>query len=87
MGLNEKCPKHENDHPSFLCPDAEEKIKKGVYWHFKGKDYLVLEVMILYIPFYGKFQMLVRPKAMFLEEVNRPECNYKGPRFLYVGEF
>ena len=72
-----------------------EKIRKGVYRHFKGNQYLVLgeathsetrEVLVLYIPLYGKFQILVRPKEMFFDEVDRPELNYKGPRFRYIGE-
>ena len=72
-----------------------ERIKKGIYQHFKGNGYLVLgevthsetrEILVLYIPLYGKFQMFVRPKAMFLEEVNEPGLNYTGPRFRYIGE-
>ncbi|MEK7197884.1 MAG: DUF1653 domain-containing protein [Patescibacteria group bacterium] len=72
-----------------------EKIRKGIYQHFKGNRYLVLgevtnsetrETLVLYIPLYGNFQMLVRPKAMFLDDVDKPELNYKGLRFRYVGE-
>lgn len=71
------------------------KIEKGVYRHFKGKDYLVLgevshsesqETLVLYAPLYGRFRLIVRPKAMFLEEVDKPEYNYKGPRFQYIDE-
>ena len=73
------------------------KIKKGVYRNFKGKNYLVLrevpdatngstEPMILYIQLYGNYQEMVRKKSEFLEEVDRPDFNYKGPRFQYVGE-
>ena len=69
------------------------EIKKGRYRHYKGKDYLVIgevthsetnECLVLYIPLYGEFRMFVRPKNMFLEEVDMPAYNYKGPRFLLV---
>ncbi len=76
-----------------------EKIKKGVYEHFQGRQYLVLgevthsetrEVLVLYIPLYGKFKMFVRPKTMFFDEVDReldkPKEHYRGPRFRYAGE-
>ena len=66
------------------------EIIKGRYRHYKEKDYLVLgeathsetgEQMILYVPLYGTFRMMVRPKEMFLGGVDSPENNYKGPRF------
>jgi len=72
-----------------------EGVIKGIYQHFKGKYYLVLgiayhsesiEPMVLYVPLYGDLRLIVRPKAMFFEEVDKPEYNYKGPRFQYVGK-
>ena len=73
------------------------KIKRGVYRNFKGKNYLVIKEvpdatngstgpMVLYIQLYGDFQEMVRKKSEFLEEVDRPDFNYKGPRFRYIGE-
>ena len=72
-------------------------IKKGIYQHFKGEDkkYLVLEtainseteeVMVVYRALYGDYQLCVRPLKMFTEEVDKPEHNYKGPRFKLVKE-
>jgi hypothetical protein len=52
----------------------------GIYKHFKGDKYLVLgvvrhsetkEEMVLYRQLYGEGELWVRPKAMFLEEVDR----------------
>ena len=71
----------------------------GIYYHFKDPDklYEVMgiafnteteEEMVLYKPLYKDAiaQYCVRPKTMFLEEVDRPEIPYKGPRFIYVRE-
>jgi hypothetical protein len=30
--------------------------------------------------------LFVRPRAMFLEEVDKPELGYRGPRFVFVRE-
>lgn len=69
------------------------EIKKGRYRHYKGKEYVVIgevahsetkERMVLYIPLYGEFRMFVRPKDMFLETVDMPEYNHKGPRFRFI---
>ena len=71
------------------------EIRKGIYQHYKGKQYLVLgevthsetiEPMVLYIPLYGEFRMFARPKDMFLEEIDKPEHHYKGPRFRFVAQ-
>jgi len=52
----------------------------GIYKHFKGDKYLVLgvvrhsetkEEMVLYRQLYGEGELWVRPKAMFLEKVDR----------------
>jgi hypothetical protein len=76
------------------------QIKKGIYKHFKGMEVEVIgmalhseteEEMVVYIhadPAKGKDAntMWVRPVNMFLEEVDKPEIGYKGPRFTYVRE-
>lgn len=76
------------------------EIKKGIYRHFKGTEVEVIgvalhsetqEQMVVYIhpdPMKGKEAntMWVRPIAMFLEKIDKPEIGYKGPRFAYVRE-
>ena len=71
------------------------KIKLGIYEHFKGKRYKVLDVakhsetfdeMVVYEALYENevSKLWVRPLAMFLEKVE-----FKGkkvPRFTYVGK-
>jgi hypothetical protein len=75
-------------------------IKKGIYKHFKGTEVEVIgvalhsetmEEMVVYIhpdPVKDKEgnTLWVRPINMFLEEVDKPEIGYKGPRFSYVKE-
>lgn len=68
----------------------------GIYYHFKDPDkhYEVLgiafnteteEDMVVYRPLYEcDKEFFVRPKAMFLEEVDKPELGYKGPRFIFI---
>ncbi len=69
--------------------------RQGLYRHFKGKLYLVHGVarhsetgerLVVYRPLYGSFELMVRPEIMFVEEVDKPENNYKGPRFQFVSE-
>lgn len=69
------------------------KIKNGKYKHFKGAEYEVLgtakhsetqEEFVVYRALYGNGELWVRPVEMFVEEVEKPEYNYKGPRFEYV---
>lgn len=76
------------------------ELKKGIYRHFKGTEVEVIgvalhsetmEEMIVYnhpdsVKGKSKNSMWVRPVAMFLETVDKPELNYKGPRFTYVRE-
>lgn len=68
-------------------------IKPGKYRHFKGKEYRVigvashsetLEPMVVYQALYGEGGLWVRPAAMWDEWVERED--YKGPRFIYIGE-
>ncbi|VVB81440.1 Uncharacterised protein [uncultured archaeon] len=68
-------------------------VKKGKYQYYKGNYYEVigeakhsetLEEMIIYKALYGEGQIWVRPKKMFLENVN---VNGKDvPRFKPVLE-
>lgn len=76
-----------------------ETIRRGIYYHFKdpAKEYEVLgiafnteteEKMVLYRPLYPNAiaEFCVRPLAMFMEEVDKPELGYKGPRFVFIRE-
>jgi hypothetical protein len=66
-------------------------MKSGRYRHYKGNEYIVLEVakhsetleeMVVYRQDYGEQGLWVRPKEMFLEtvEVDGQEV----PRFQFV---
>ncbi|MDP2816641.1 MAG: DUF1653 domain-containing protein, partial [Rectinemataceae bacterium] len=46
------------------------------------------ENMVVYKPLYegAIAELFVRPLSMFLEEVDKPELGYKGPRFVKTGE-
>jgi hypothetical protein len=72
-----------------------EEPAPGVYYHFKHPEhrYTVLgialhteteEQMVVYRRHHDQ-ELFVRPLAMFLEEVDKPEYGYTGPRFVYVG--
>lgn len=70
-------------------------MKKGIYKHFKGNEYEVIDVafdsetqeeVVVYRALYGERKLWVRPLSMFLEEVDKPEIPYKGPRFVFVRE-
>lgn len=74
-----------------------QTLKRGVYQHFKDKSmiYEVLgtglhtetnEMYAVYRGLYGDFQLYIRPINMFLESVDKPELNYKGPRFIFIKE-
>jgi hypothetical protein len=67
----------------------------GIYYHFKHPEHLYTvlgialhteteEKMVVYQRNTDQ-ELFVRPLDMFLEEVDKPEFNYKGPRFIYVG--
>ncbi len=79
-------------------PLNRDSLKPGVYRHFKGNHYHVLgvaentetgEFTVVYIPQYGvhKGKLANRELQMFLDEVDRPEIAYKGPRFALIEEF
>lgn len=69
---------------------------RGIYHHFKdpAKEYEVLgtafhtetkELLVIYRPLYEtEYELFARPVAMFLEEVDKPEQGYRGPRFIRV---
>ncbi|OHA47027.1 MAG: hypothetical protein A3A80_01205 [Candidatus Terrybacteria bacterium RIFCSPLOWO2_01_FULL_44_24] len=69
----------------------ENKLKLGIYEHYKGNRYEVvgvakhsetLEEMAVYRALYGEGQIWVRSLRMFLEDV---EINgNKLPRFTYI---
>lgn len=74
-----------------------EDLKGKVVKHFKGKLYLVVDVvkhsenmeeLVLYKALYGEFGLFVRPKDMFLSEVDKvkyPNCKQKY-RFQLINE-
>jgi len=74
---------------------AEEltcSIATGRYRHYKGKDYEVLGVArhseteedyVVYRTLYGNFDLWIRPKAMFVEQVAVDGVTMA--RFQYIG--
>lgn len=70
------------------------EIKRGIYRHYKGKDYIVFGVathseteerLVVYRSLYGEYRLTVRPLSMFAEEVE-----YEGevlPRFRLIHSF
>ena len=67
-------------------------MKTGRYRHYKGREYIVLgvarhseteEEMVVYRQDYGDRSLWVRPKAMFLQTVERD--GQSVPRFAYMG--
>ena len=73
--------------------DAMKHVKPGVYQHYKGPEYEVLDVvrhseteeeLVLYRPLYGERALWVRPFAMFVESVVVDGAEV--PRFRYVRE-
>jgi len=69
------------------------EFKIGKYKHFKGKEYQVisvakhsetLEEYIIYQALYGEKAVWIRPKAMFLETIERD--GKIMPRFEYIGD-
>ena len=69
-------------------------VEKGKYRHYKNKDYYVIgcaihtetgEEFIVYRALYGDEQLWIRPKSMFISEV---DLNGETvPRFRYVGPY
>lgn len=68
-------------------------IKDGVYKHYKGYLYRVIDIatntetledMVVYYALYDDHKIWVRPLGMFLEEIEMN--NKKIPRFEYLPE-
>lgn len=69
------------------------KLKLGIYKHYKGGEYRILgvakhsetlEELVVYQALYGNADIWVRPVEMFLEVVIFE--NKKVPRFLFLKE-
>ncbi len=69
------------------------KIQKGLYKHFKGKQYELLEIakhtetakeFVVYRALYGEYDVWIRPLAMFDETIERDGKKLK--RFTYIGK-
>ena len=69
----------------------KEKIKPGIYRHFKGNLYQVVDLafhsettepMVVYRALYGERGVWVRPAAMWDETVERDGKTYK--RFTFI---
>ncbi|WP_298862957.1 DUF1653 domain-containing protein [uncultured Gimesia sp.] len=67
-------------------------MKPGRYRHYKGNDYIVIEIarhseteeeMVVYRQDYGERGLWVRPKGMFMESVNID--GREVPRFEFIG--
>lgn len=72
---------------------VEKTIKLGLYQHYKGKQYEVIDLvrhseteesMVLYRALYGERGLWVRPLEMFTEHVNVEGLCM--PRFEFSGE-
>lgn len=77
--------------------DVKPSIQKGVYRHYKGTLYQVVDVvrhsetldwLVLYHPLYGdqvqQSTLWVRPFAMFVQMLELSDESI--PRFAYVGD-
>ena len=69
------------------------ELKKGIYKHYKGNKYEVLEIathsetlekLVVYKALYGNFGIWVRQYRMFIEQVKIN--NIKTSRFKWIGE-
>ena len=68
-------------------------IKPGIYTHYKGNEYEVIDVathseteeqLVVYRTLYGNFDLWVRPLNMFFERVTID--NEELPRFRWTRE-
>jgi len=67
-------------------------MKLGLYRHFKGNEYQVINVathseteeqMVIYRPLYGAMDLWIRPLSMFTEIIERDGKTFQ--RFEYIG--
>ena len=80
------------DYPGcHRLPAAAIRVPPGIYTHFKGREYnvhgefihaLTGELFVCYWGMYEPYARCARLTSMFLEEVDRPDFDYKGPRFV-----
>jgi len=81
----------------FICGATKDRymvtIKPGIYCHYKGSEYQVLDVathseteeqVVVYRCLYGDYSMWVRPLNMFIENVMVD--GVERPRFRFVRE-
>ncbi len=70
----------------------DKKIKRGIYRHYKGNLYEVLEIgrhseteewMVIYRTLYGDGGVWIRPYEMFIEDIEVKGEKIK--RFEYMG--
>ena len=68
-------------------------VKKGIYQHFKGQRYEVLDVArhsetgeehVVYRALYGDHGLWLRPLTMFMESVERDGISVQ--RFTWLGD-
>ncbi|WP_308290070.1 DUF1653 domain-containing protein [Mycolicibacterium sp. PAM1] len=76
---------------NMVPAEGEELPKCGIYRHFKGQLYQVLDIasdsesqqaMVVYRTLYGQYDLWVRPASMFAESVMVDGC--KVPRFTLI---
>lgn len=81
----------ENHTPPTQQGDAPERLRKGIYRHFKGQYYQVIDVaqhcdteefMVVYRALYGERGLWVRPLTHFVEYVEREGT--LTPRFQWM---
>jgi len=69
------------------------ELKKGLYRHFKGNYYEVIDIathsetreqMVVYRALYGERGLWVRPLSMFTETIERDGKTFV--RFEYIGD-
>jgi hypothetical protein len=72
-------------------PSPLSHPQPGRYRHYKGNEYLVLEVarhsetmeeLVVYRQLYGDRALWVRPRAMFIEEIEHN--GLRQPRFAFI---
>lgn len=74
----------------------DDEVKRGIWRHFKGREYLVEGefpdtengvIHVAYRQLYSPYARCSRTKTNFLEHVDRPDYGYAGPRFVLVSAF